>query len=228
VSDYEDVVDSCQEEILNPSADGVGACNADDMGKEFFEKAERFVFWVSIVILSIFVLESLILFVVKPVRFFFDKGRMLDFVVVAVSLTLELVFDKSNFGGLVVIVRVWRFARIGHGVYEESSKDCESCQANGKLIYQLDTLNDSRLVIKAYEMMLAGGGPETVDTELMDNLLHIVGAHLKEKEEMELELLEDSEHGYTPPAPATDLRKLNSFPASVGVRGGGDDVYTRM
>lgn len=225
VDDYEEVVDSCRQEIYQPTTAGLNACNAEDMGKEFYEKAGRFVYWISIVILSIFLVESVILFVVKPIRFFLDKGRMLDFLVVVISLTLELVFENSNVGGLVVIARLWRFTRIGHGVYEEAN-ECETCQENSKLIYQLDTINESRAVIKAYDMMLAGGGPETVDTELMDNLLHIVGGYLKEKEELGLELLkEEEEEGgvtYSPP-----VLKSNSFPSSMG-SGGGEDVYTRM
>jgi hypothetical protein len=211
------VVESCQHEILNSTSAGIAACDDSDMGKEFYDKAERFVFWVSIVILSTFLLESLIQFVAKPMKFFFDKGKMLDFVIVTVALVLEIVYEKSNVGGLIVLARVWRFARIGHGVHEESSKDCDSCQANGIMIHQLDTLNDGGAVIKAYEDMLAGGGPETVDTELMDSLLHIIGAHLKKKEEMEMELLE-----YDPPP----VVKENNF--SLAGRGGDGDVYTRM
>lgn len=228
VDDYEDVVESCQQEILVPSSAGVNSCDPDDMGKEFYDKAQHFVVVVSVVILGIFLLESFLLFIVKPLKFFMNKGRMFDLVVVVVALTLELFFEDSSVGGLVVVGRLWRFARIGHGVYVESKEECASCIENGKLMYQLESLNDSRELIKAYEMMLAGGGPETVDTELMDNLLHIVGEHLKEKEELALELManEDGEDNqdshYVPPAP-----KSNTLSSTMKL-GGGDDVYTRM
>lgn len=217
VDDYEDVVESCQHQI-NSTSTGYGVCNDDDVGKDYYDRAERIAFWISVVMLCLLLSESLMLLVAKPVRFFYDKGRMLDFVVVAVSLTLELLFDESNVGGLVVAIRLWRFARIGHGIYGETSKDCDSCQANSKLMHQLSSLNENRAVIDAYEMMLAGGGPETVDTDLMDNLLHAVGMHLKEREEIEKELLEE-DGIYTPPQP--------TFTSPM--RGaGGDDVYTRM
>ena len=212
VDDYEGVVDSCQQEILNSTSAGIGACDPDDVGDEYYERAHRFVFWISIVMLSILLCESFLLFVAKPARFFSDKGRMLDFLVVAVSLTLELVFKGSSVGGLVVAIRLWRFVRIGHGVYGESVKDCDSCQGNAKLFQQLESLNEDRAVIEAFDMMLAGGGPETVDTDLMDNLLHVVGSYLKEKEEVEKEIMEE----YKPPTPSF------TFPTK------GDDVYTRM
>lgn len=216
LDDYEDLVDSCQEEILTPSSAGVAACDPEDMGKEFYDRAERVVFWISVVILLIFLLEGIILFVTKPLRFFYDKGKMLDFVVVVISLTFELVFASSNAGGLIAIIRVWRFVRISHGVHEETAKGCDSCQINGKVIDQLDTLNDKGAVTKAYDDMIAGGGPETVDTELMDSILHVIGSHLKKKEEVEMELLE-----YTPPP----VEENASFSFA---RSGQGDVYTRM
>lgn len=215
VDDYEDLVESCREEILIPTAAGVAACDPDEVGTEFYDRAERIVFWTSITILSIFIVEGLMLFIAKPIQFVYDKRKVLDFVVVVISLTLELFFASMNAGGLIVMVRGWRFVRITHGVHEETSKDCDSCLINGKVIDQLDRLNDKGAVTKAYDDMIAGGGPETVDAELMDSILHVVGSHLKNKEQIELDLI-----GYVPP----DVEKTSfSF-----TRGEQSDSYASM
>lgn len=213
VDDLENVVDTCQDMLLNNTSVDLGECDDDDVGKKFYDVGERVAFWTSIVVLSLFLLESLVLLAAKPVVFFFDAGRMLDLAVVSVSLTLEIVFHRSTVGGLIVVARVWRFARIGAGVYNESSKDCETCQERGKLLHQLDSLNEDRAVLNAYESMLAGGDSDSLDTELLYNLLHVIGTNLAEKEEREKEMA-----GYIAPTPMSS----STTKSSAG------DVYTRM
>ena len=48
------------------------------------------------------------------VEWFSEKMLVLDFVVVVVSILLELVFSAKG-GNLLVFIRVWRFLRLSHG-----------------------------------------------------------------------------------------------------------------
>jgi hypothetical protein len=90
----------------------------------------------TVIILSIFMVELSILMAACGVKKFFTSlFYVLDLVVVSVSLALEIVFltlDESQVElivGLLVLSRLWRFVRIGHGIfattYELSSKEHE-------------------------------------------------------------------------------------------------------
>jgi hypothetical protein len=52
----------------------------------------------------------------------------LDYVIIVVSITLELLFKfdenlgLSTISGLIVLARIWRFVRIGHAIVEISTE----------------------------------------------------------------------------------------------------------
>jgi len=79
----------------------------------------------TISILSIFLTELCVLIVVLgPRTFFHHFFYVLDLFVVTSSFVLEIIFfalDEEvleSLVGLIVIFRVWRFVRIGHGLVE--------------------------------------------------------------------------------------------------------------
>jgi hypothetical protein len=110
----------------------------------------------TVVILAVFMVELSVLMAACGMKKFFSTlFYVLDLVVVSVSLALEIIFltlDESQVElivGLLVLSRLWRFVRIGHGIfattYELSSKEHEHeqqytaklealCQENGILL----------------------------------------------------------------------------------------------
>lgn len=81
--------------------------------------------WITVLILSTFFTELLILIVAfGPCVFFSHFFYCFDFFVVTVSLGLEISFlilqeaQVEFLVGLLILGRLWRFVRIGHGIFE--------------------------------------------------------------------------------------------------------------
>mmetsp|Transcript_18656 Transcript_18656/g.40195 ORF Transcript_18656/g.40195 Transcript_18656/m.40195 type:complete len:364 (+) Transcript_18656:237-1328(+) len=92
---------------------------------ETVHKAEEVLFGLTIAILSLFMLELLVTLWALGARVFWRQlFYALDLFIVTTSLALELTFhvigddDLAALVGLVIIGRVWRFVRIGHGIVE--------------------------------------------------------------------------------------------------------------
>lgn len=90
----------------------------------------------TVVILSVFIIElSILMAACGFTTFISNFFYVLDLVVVSVSLALEVLFlvlDDSQLeliAGILILSRLWRFVRIGHGIfattYELSSKEQE-------------------------------------------------------------------------------------------------------
>jgi hypothetical protein len=87
---------------------------------------ETFLFAVTIFVLSVFMLElTASMIALTPQIFFRQFFFLLDYVIITVSLVLEVVFhvigDDAIYeyvAGLLVVSRIWRFVRIGHGIVE--------------------------------------------------------------------------------------------------------------
>jgi len=101
-------------------------CHSSEYGQEALEEAEHILGYLSITILCLFILESFLLMIADPREFFTSFLLLLDFFVVFASLVLEVLYMDSPEGGLLVLARVWRFARIGHGFYEYEEKTLET------------------------------------------------------------------------------------------------------
>ena len=76
-------------------------------------------------ILGIFFLElTVTMIALKPKIFFRQVFYALDYFIVSVSLALEVLFVlrgdevSASLFGLVIMGRIWRFVRIGHGIVE--------------------------------------------------------------------------------------------------------------
>lgn len=87
--------------------------------------AEAVIFYLTIAILSTFFLElSIEMIALTPAVFFRQFWFFLDYVIISISLALEIGFHVKHedvyqsFAGILVLVRIWRFVRIGHGIVE--------------------------------------------------------------------------------------------------------------
>jgi len=118
-----------------------GICNATTPGYELtgisgcdshkwaaVHVVEEVLFYCTISILVIFLIENLVEMAALGIRKFASQIFLVgDFSVVLISLVLEIVFHtmKSKFQEVVellVFFRLWRFVRIGHGLLEVSSE----------------------------------------------------------------------------------------------------------
>mmetsp|Transcript_32166 Transcript_32166/g.91260 ORF Transcript_32166/g.91260 Transcript_32166/m.91260 type:complete len:318 (+) Transcript_32166:346-1299(+) len=79
---------------------------------------------ISCVILSTFLLENILMLVALGFNYFRHIFFVLDFVVVSISLGLELwaiittqLNDVEAYLGILIIGRMWRFFRVAHGLY---------------------------------------------------------------------------------------------------------------
>jgi hypothetical protein len=87
--------------------------------------AEVVLFGLTMTILSIFMLELVVLMLaIRPWIFFRHFFYALDFIVVSGSIVLESVFHSlgndvaQTYAGFLIVIRLWRFVRIGHGITE--------------------------------------------------------------------------------------------------------------
>jgi len=118
-----------EELCLAPSEAGLypAGCNPEKWPN--VHAAEEVFFWITIVILSTFLLENLVQIVVlTPQVYFRQVFYVLDFFIITVSISLEVTFQVhddealQNLVGLLVLGRVWRFVRISHGLIEVTSE----------------------------------------------------------------------------------------------------------
>mmetsp|Transcript_12992 Transcript_12992/g.22690 ORF Transcript_12992/g.22690 Transcript_12992/m.22690 type:complete len:348 (+) Transcript_12992:133-1176(+) len=116
--------ETCQvgyEESGEPACDGHKWSNV--------HLAEEVLFACTITILTIFLAEICVeMWALTPCIFFKQIFYALDFVIVTVSIVLELTFHFAHkdlleeLAGLLVFGRLWRFVRIGHGIIEVTSE----------------------------------------------------------------------------------------------------------
>lgn len=87
--------------------------------------AHQILFWTTIVILTTFQIElCFLIYLIGPAKFFHQVFYVIDLFVVTCSLFLELLYRFANFGELdwealpeiLILFRLWRFVRIGHGL----------------------------------------------------------------------------------------------------------------
>lgn len=86
---------------------------------------EEVLFALTLTILSLFMIElTLSMIALTPQIFFRQFFFLLDFVIVSISLSLEIFFHfkkddlYQTLVGILVLIRIWRFIRIGHGIVE--------------------------------------------------------------------------------------------------------------
>jgi len=84
-------------------------------------------FSMSVAILIIFMLELNMTLIAMGKKFFQNFFLVFDYVVVALSLVLEFVFwfgqeSVAGIAELLILFRLWRFVRVGHGIVHSSVK----------------------------------------------------------------------------------------------------------
>jgi hypothetical protein len=135
-------------------------CNPDQCHGEcvesphWVEKLHHALFVMSMCILAVFALELIVLFFAIGLRAFCTNFLyVLDFSIVSVAIILEIISraraeePKSTDGWLfndlptlLLVSRVWRFIRVGHGVFDVTEKhDEEKLEALEKEIRHLKT-----------------------------------------------------------------------------------------
>jgi len=106
--------------------DGLHACDYTEQEPyhmaHTLHSAELGLAYTSIAILSTFLLENLAMVAALGWNFFRHFFFVLDIVVVAVSLALEIVAVASahlelTVGNILIVARMWRFFRVAHGIY---------------------------------------------------------------------------------------------------------------
>jgi len=108
---------------------GEAAC--DEYKRETAMMVKNVLFWITVCILAVFLLEGIVEMLALGRLYFKQVFLVLDFVIVFVSLTLELFFhfwtkkdgfDYERAFSLFIMIRLWRFVRIGHGAFEAASE----------------------------------------------------------------------------------------------------------
>jgi hypothetical protein len=117
------------EEICEVGYEDTGQPSCDGHKWQAVHSAELAMFWATVTILSIFMIQNLVeMWALSPSVFFRQCFYTMDFVVIAVSLVLEVMFHyisrvlAQELAGFVVFFRLWRFVRVSHGIAEVTSE----------------------------------------------------------------------------------------------------------
>jgi len=109
------------------SNEGNAAC--DEHKYPTVHAIENVLFWCTISILVIFLVENLVEIAALGVcKYFKQVFLAVDFAVVLISLVFELIsrFDDHlkilQYGVVLIFFRIWRFVRVGHGIAEVASE----------------------------------------------------------------------------------------------------------
>lgn len=84
----------------------------------------EFLYWIGIGVLCVLALNLLGLLIAFGLSFFRHPGYVLDLLVVATALCLEIFLDTET-AGLLVILNLWRIVRVAHGVFEVTDEAWE-------------------------------------------------------------------------------------------------------
>ena len=129
-------------------------------------------FWTSVSILCIFNVELLALVAAYRSLFFHNVMYAFDFIIVNASLFLEVYIhiihhdgDASNDAtyGILILVRCWRFVRIGHGIFESTEKHETKVQEHIKEQVRELKRHVSELEARMTPTPQSGGGTRSAD-----------------------------------------------------------------
>jgi hypothetical protein len=112
---------------LEPSFEYKAGC--DEHKWKRVHTAEEVMFALTLIILFLFLIElNVTMIALKPCIFFRQFFFLVDYVIVTMSVILELTFHflheevLQSLIALLVAARVWRFIRIGHGIVEATNE----------------------------------------------------------------------------------------------------------
>jgi hypothetical protein len=160
---------------LEPNEEYAAGC--DEHKWESVHTVEEVLFSFTMIILFTFFIElNIAMAALGPGVFFRQLFYLLDYFIVATSIALELTFYSlsddavQSLVGLLVIGRIWRFVRIGHGLIEVTAE-----LAHRKFEVLLNYAEELENILRQHELDV----PETETIRLIKN------------ESDELELLSD-------------------------------------
>lgn len=158
-------------ELGHTSFEYDAAC--DEHKWEAVHTTEKVLFGVTAAILSVFFVElNMTMLALKPTIFFRQVFYTVDYIIVTVSLVMEITFHSldddviQSLVGLLVLFRIWRFVRIGHGLVEFVSELWH--EKYQKLLTYTEELED----------LLRDKGVSPPDTESIRHLKHESGDSL--------------------------------------------------
>eukprot|EP00850_Spirogloea_muscicola_P000905 SM000003S11150 [mRNA] locus=s3:1218461:1219498:- [translate_table: standard] len=102
-------------------ADCPGQCHGHFHERHHSEAA----FYISIAVLSVLAANIAALLVAFGAGFFLHPGFVLDLVVVAVALGLEVSLSTDT-AGLLAVLTLWRIVRVAHGIFEVTDETFEA------------------------------------------------------------------------------------------------------
>ncbi|KAL3913637.1 MAG: hypothetical protein SGARI_000557 [Bacillariaceae sp.] len=121
--------DGHHEEICEAGYLETGEPSCDGHKWHAVHTAEEVMFWFTITILAIFFVElNVELWALGPGIFFRQAFFAVDYLVITISIVLEMTFHfhakqfAEELAGFIVIFRLWRFVRIGHGIVEVTAE----------------------------------------------------------------------------------------------------------
>mmetsp|Transcript_2238 Transcript_2238/g.5103 ORF Transcript_2238/g.5103 Transcript_2238/m.5103 type:complete len:307 (+) Transcript_2238:247-1167(+) len=101
-------------------------------GNQSLEEAAHILEYFSVAILCIFALDNILLLVANGKNYFKNPLYVFDAVVVFLAIIFETALSDAVAVGIIVVIRSWRFVRIGHGVYETTHHVEPIQEKNGK------------------------------------------------------------------------------------------------
>ena len=155
---------------------------------ERVHKAEFALFILTMLILSSMFLElNIEMIVLTPKVFFKQFWFALDYVIIGVSLTLDVLFHSLHYDsfqyyiGLLVGIRLWRFVRIGHGIVALTS---EATRAHYE--HLLCYAEELEVLLKANQVELP---PSSANVKRHEDFMALIqeGAHEEKGDEEEEE-----------------------------------------
>ncbi|KAG7339635.1 hypothetical protein IV203_025322 [Nitzschia inconspicua] len=175
---------------LEPNFDYPAGC--DDSKWDTVHKAEQVLFAVTMTILSSFMLElNIEMIALGPKVFFRQVFFFMDYFVIAISLALEAFFHSINkdnlqsLVGLLVLIRIWRFIRIGHGIVavtaEMSDSKYEALLAHVEHLEEVICQNK----IETPVLLRDASEPERAVTHVLDQVKKEHRLHILHKKSMQ-------------------------------------------
>ncbi|XP_077229750.1 voltage-gated hydrogen channel-like protein [Tasmannia lanceolata] len=107
--------------------------------KEKKSEGNKVFHWGGIAILAVLLAKTVALVVVLGGSYFGRPGRVVDGLVVMVALLLEVLVD-GDFGGLIVVVSLWRVVRVVESAFELSDEAIEAQME--EIVCQFQLLRD--------------------------------------------------------------------------------------
>jgi len=107
-------------------------------GDHRLELSKQITELISLLILFIFLGESILQIVARGLSYFKSFSVMFDGAIVVTSIVLEIIYEDNSNAGLIILARLWRYIRLAHGAHEalhrKSHMNSDGNDSHGKPI----------------------------------------------------------------------------------------------